>query len=95
MCFFSNAKVPLSETNREERRLRADMAASFQAWILFGALPTTLDRDTILSTLSLGFRHWIMSFLRKFSLFWVYKVIWKGAYESSWDSLRRELLYFT
>ena len=56
--FFSNAEVPLSETDKAERRLRADLAASFQARVLLGAFPIILNQVTILFNLPL----WILWF---------------------------------
>lgn len=60
--FFSNAEVPLSDTDKVERRLRADLAASFQARILLWAFPTIINQETILQFASLYFVIWTSHF---------------------------------
>lgn len=50
--YFSNAEVPLAEADPEDRRLRADLAASFQARILVADTSTALSQEMILLNLS-------------------------------------------
>jgi len=88
--FFNNAELPLSETDGEERRRRADLAASSQAW----SFPNPNTLDTILFKLSYIFvgvsslDHVIPT-----QILVVVDVLHKGiqerAYEIAWDSFQR------